>query len=178
MMNAVPTKDVATPAATLATQVTRPTDSTSQTGNWTSPVPSSGSCPRPAPPAVGVPWPTRASRVGRYGHSGVRAGVSCGGAHHAWRLQTARPVVGPDDEELDAPVNDLFNRPQVDVDLLEEIELLTRLMVAASQVDGALSIVQVDAVLGVDDGFASDQWPVGPVQSRKPGPGFDRGSPA
>jgi hypothetical protein len=49
-------------------------------------------------------------------------------------------------------VNDQLNVPLVDAELLEEVELTTNLIIAASEADSALSQATVDQLLGLGVG--------------------------
>jgi hypothetical protein len=54
-------------------------------------------------------------------------------------------------------VHDQFDVTLEDSDLLHEVELTTNLIIAASESDGALSVAQIDAILGVEpDSAAAD----------------------
>jgi len=46
-------------------------------------------------------------------------------------------------------VHDQFDVTLEDSDLLHEVELTTNLIIAASESDGALTLEQIDAILGV-----------------------------
>lgn len=49
-------------------------------------------------------------------------------------------------------VDDQLNVPLVDAELLEEVELTTNLIIAASEADAILSQAAVDDLLGLEEG--------------------------
>jgi len=51
-------------------------------------------------------------------------------------------------------MDDQLNVPLEDVELLDEVELTTNLIIAASEAEGELPQVEIDRLLGVDEGGA------------------------
>jgi hypothetical protein len=56
--------------------------------------------------------------------------------------------MSPDKREVDR-MRDQFDISLEDSDLLTEVELTTNLIIAASEADGPLSLVEIDEILGV-----------------------------
>jgi hypothetical protein len=66
--------------------------------------------------------------------------------------------------ERSGAVDDKFNVPLEDAELLAEVELTTNLIIAASESEAALSQDQVDQLLGLE---GTGDKPI-PVQQRRP----------
>jgi hypothetical protein len=66
-------------------------------------------------------------------------------------------------------VDDQLNVPLVDAELLEEVELTTNLIIAASEADGTLPQAVVDDLLGLTDGTVLELNPPIPYQQTRRG---------
>ena len=65
-------------------------------------------------------------------------------------------------------MHDQFDVTLEDQELLDEVELTTSLIIAASESDQPLSEAQIDAILGVTHGTGTKPEHPGPPQQRRP----------
>jgi hypothetical protein len=69
----------------------------------------------------------------------------------------AGPLASTENETGRRVVDDHLDVPLEDATLMEEVELISTLMIAASEAEGDMDQAQIDQLLGVGDASAQDR---------------------